>query len=262
MKFRSPLRYPGGKSKAVQIILELLPPGITSLASPFIGGGSIEIALADKGVRVSGYDIAKPLVSFWREAIRDAPSLAREVRKDFPLSKIRFYELQRALRSGSLTEKEAATYFYVLNRASFSGLVLSGAMSDDHPRFTPSAIARLEQFKVANLAVAWGDFKTSIAKHPKDFLYCDPPYFVKPVLYGDRGDLHRGFDHTGLADALKARDGWLLSYNDCAEVRGLYDGYHFEKAAWKYGMGSNKESNEVLVFSKGAEPSTGLFLSV
>ncbi|MCG8626314.1 MAG: DNA adenine methylase, partial [Proteobacteria bacterium] len=59
---KSPLRYPGGKSRAVSMILGLLPAGIKTLASPFLGGGSIELAVASHGVKVYGYDIFKPLV--------------------------------------------------------------------------------------------------------------------------------------------------------------------------------------------------------
>ena len=53
-RVRSPLRYPGGKSRAVSAILETIPNGITALTSPFFGGGSIELALVNRGVRVHG----------------------------------------------------------------------------------------------------------------------------------------------------------------------------------------------------------------
>lgn len=41
----SPLRYAGGKSLAVGGILKYLPDGLNKVVSPFIGGGSVEVAI-------------------------------------------------------------------------------------------------------------------------------------------------------------------------------------------------------------------------
>ena len=54
----SPLRYAGGKSLAVGLITEFLPKDVKKVVSPFIGGGSVEVALAKElGLEVVGYDI-------------------------------------------------------------------------------------------------------------------------------------------------------------------------------------------------------------
>ena len=64
----SPLRYAGGKSLAVGLITEHLPKGIKKVVSPFIGGGSVEIALAKElGLEVVGYDIFDLLVNYWQQ---------------------------------------------------------------------------------------------------------------------------------------------------------------------------------------------------
>jgi len=62
----NPLRYPGGKTRAVQQILPYFPamPGV--LCAPFFGGGSIELAAAGLGWQVHGYDQFQPLVDFWQ----------------------------------------------------------------------------------------------------------------------------------------------------------------------------------------------------
>lgn len=125
-------------------------------------------------------------------------------------------------------------------------------MSPGHPRFTDSAIARLESFAVGNFSVECADFAVSIANHPNDFLYLDPPYCIaSDNLYGARGDHHRNFEHARLAELLRGRDGWLLSYNDCERVRELYRGYPFWSPKWTYGMNASKRSNEILVMSEG-----------
>ena len=64
----SPLRYAGGKSLAVGIIAGFLPEGIRKVVSPFIGGGSVEIALAKElGIDVVAYDIFDLLVNYWQQ---------------------------------------------------------------------------------------------------------------------------------------------------------------------------------------------------
>jgi DNA adenine methylase len=45
---RSPLRYPGGKSRAIQRMLHLMPDSFDEYREPFVGGGSFFIALRQK----------------------------------------------------------------------------------------------------------------------------------------------------------------------------------------------------------------------
>ncbi len=73
---KSPLRYPGGKTRAVKHILPLFPEDMEELCSPFVGGASIELALANKGVNVYAYDIFDPLVCFWQKLSQNSDFLA------------------------------------------------------------------------------------------------------------------------------------------------------------------------------------------
>lgn len=251
---KSPLRYPGGKYRAVETVAAYIPPTITELVSPFFGGGSIELYLASKGVQVYGYDVFEPLVEFWQYVLLDAPALGKEVEKYYPLkNKYHFYELKEAQRKLS-TPLERAAVFYVLNRCSFSGSTLSGGMSPNHPRFTRRVIQKLKRFYNPLIQVQLADFKASLSNHPNTFAYLDPPYLVKVPLYGRNGNAHRFFDHQELADLLRKRQQWLLSYNDCPEIRELYKDYHIITPEWKYGMTSSRKSNEVLIFSPDLNP--------
>ncbi len=82
----SPLRYAGGKSLAVGMVAELLPsPLPPQVVSPFMGGGSIEIALArELGLRVHAYDIFDILVNYWRAQMSDAEKLYRLLKQFEP----------------------------------------------------------------------------------------------------------------------------------------------------------------------------------
>ena len=264
---KTPLRYPGGKSRAVRHILPLIPEDITELCSPFLGGGSVELAVAARGTPVHAYDIFKPLVWFWNALLRDPRLLAvcaDSYRKEHPdfeegrgLLKEDFSLFRDELRREGHFSYDNAAKFYAINRSSFSGATFSGGWSKraSYKRFTDSSIERIYQFREPNITVSCEDFKTSIRRHPGAFLYCDPPYLLGPEkesLYGDKGAAHVGFDHKGLHDALSQRSGWVLSYNDCPEIRDLYKNYEIREAEWAYGMkniGGKKmgKSSEILI---------------
>lgn len=250
---KSPLRYPGGKSRAVKLLVEYIPLNTREICSPFFGGGSFEIYCVSKGIRVYGYDDFQPLVDFWSFLLKYPQELADAVEKYHPLKREDFYKLQK-LHVESKSPLERATLFFVLNRASFSGSTLSGGMAsggkDDNPRFTKSSIERIRNFKIENLSVEKADFTTSIPKHKETLLYLDPPYLIKNKLYGKNGDLHRDFDHDKLCSMLKKRNHkWILSYNDSKEIRDMYQDFHLQELNWKYGMSNDKMSKEVLILS-------------
>jgi DNA adenine methylase len=252
---RSPLRYPGGKTRAVEIISRSFPSRIKELVAPFFGGGSIELLFAARGVRVHGYDVFRPLVEFWQCLLLERDQLANEVEKYYPLSRERFYQLQEQQTKFPAKLERAAVY-YVLNRCSFSGATLSGGMSPGHPRFTLSSIQRLREFNNPNIWVEKADFEESLARHQHMFAYLDPPYLIDSGLYGKKGDAHKDFDHVRLAKILKARRNWVLSYNDCEDIRELYRGFKIMTPNWKYGMSNDKTSKEVLIFSDDLESQT------
>ena len=246
---RSPLRYPGGKTRGVEFIIQFFPKNLNELLSPFFGGGSIELAAAASGTMVYGYDIFTPLVEFWQCAAAKPQQLAIEVEKFYPLRKEKFYELQQT-QTKFKTKMQRAAVYYVLNRSSFSGATLSGGMSPGHPRFTHSSIERLKNFCNPNMQIEKADFKISLQKHIDVFAYLDPPYLIKSSLYGRKGNAHKDFEHEALAEILKQRKRWILSYNDCPEIRTLYKNFYMLTPSWKYGMSNNKLSKEVLIFSK------------
>ena len=240
------LRYPGGKSRAVHVIKPYLPKNLAKLCSPFLGGASFELSCAADGIEVIGADAFAPVINFWHHALQEPALLANTVRTYHPLSRTRFYQLQKSYKDIA-SKLDQAAVFFVLNRSSFSGTTLSGGMSPGHPRFTESAITKLSQFKSTHLRVACADYTATLAQFTNTFLYLDPPYANGGKLYGKKGDMHAGFDHQKLAHLLAQRDGWILSYNDCELIRDLYRRYTIIEPEWTYGMSSHKKSQELLI---------------
>jgi len=245
---RSPLRYPGGKNRAIKAIQAYIPENETKLCSPFLGGASIELACSSF-MSVRGADVFGPLIAFWQNLLKQPDKLAARVARYYPLTKIKFYNLQKRFVTLE-DELERAAAFYVLNRSSFSGTTLSGGMSPGHPRFTESSIQRLRDFRAPNFKVEISDFRDVIPKYDDHFLYLDPPYLNGQSLYGVRGHTHKEFNHRALAELIVKRERWIMSYNDCEEIRKLYPDNQILTVEWIYGMSKDKNSNEILVLSK------------
>jgi DNA adenine methylase len=271
---KSPLRYPGGKTRAVETLMEFIPEDCGELCSPFLGGGSFELALAEKGITVYGYDLFAPLVWFWQTLLCDGIKLAayadacrienvylhhakNKVRRiearGLPKEDFERYqkEISRTMEKKHQLPYALAAKFYALNRSSFSGATLSGGFSEraSYARFTDSSIKRLQEFTESNLTVSHADFRKSIPKHADAYLYVDPPYYLgsSSKLYGNRGDFHGNFPHLELYDILQGREKWILSYNDCELIRHLYGDYQIYKVEWAYGMNKSKQSSEIII---------------
>jgi DNA adenine methylase len=265
---KTPLRYPGGKSRAVKHILPHIPEDVERLCSPFFGGGSLELAIADRGTEVRGYDKMKQLVWFWQALCADNNKLADEVnslreqyttRSDETVTgcaKKSFHQYREDLKTESfMFSYERAAKYYAINRASFSGATFSGGWSElaSYVRFTDSSVQRLRDFEAKNFRVDYADFEDAIGYHSKAFLYLDPPYMLKGSqnsLYGVDGNLHDSFDHERLHSLLTKRAGWVMSYNDCDEIRDMYCEQEIVDTAWSYGMNKSKESSEIIIIGK------------
>lgn len=243
---RSPFRYPGGKSNALRKIVPIiLEQGPNQLVSPFLGGGSIEIAVADRGIKVLGFDSFELLVNCWDHVLGNPDRLAKAVGAVFPVSRERFRYMQKHIDTA--TQFEQAVWFFVLNRVSRNGLTLSGGFSGD--RFTRASIDKLRKFEAPSLVVGRQDFRETLERYPDDLLYLDPPYYNCPNLYGVRGSHSKNFPHVELAKRLLCRSKWILSYNDTRKIRELYSGCRFFFPTWPYGMKDGKEGQETIIVS-------------
>jgi DNA adenine methylase len=296
---KSPLRYAGGKTRAIpQILLHL--PNIPSkkIVSPFFGGGSLEIALAEKGYEVIGYDIFPILVNFWNQLLTKPNELADELGRLVP-NKEHYHRNRHILLSYwnkvkpatltyetknliDLTAEEKtrldtnellqAAYYYYNSQLSYGPAFLGWPSSVylDKEKYD-GIINNIRTFH-SNIKVGLQDFQQTIANHPDDFLFLDPPYYLEgnskmfKGIYpnGNFAIHHNGFPHETLRDLLKNhKGGFFMTYNDCSTIREWYNGYTqvFPHWAYTYGQGekrigknrpdkkTTKESHEIFIIS-------------
>ncbi|HLO86944.1 MAG TPA: DNA adenine methylase [Nostocaceae cyanobacterium] len=263
---KSPLRYPGGKSKAIKQIVEYLPISFSEFREPFVGGGSVFIYLKQKfpHLKIWINDLNRELFLFWQFAQTDLSRLVTEVRsfkEKYTDGKLLYSDLT-SIDVNKLTDFERAVRFFILNRITFSGTVESGGFSQEafYKRFTDSSIERLEKLediltpdvKITNL-----DYSHLINADSQDaFIFLDPPYLKaqKSKLYGKKGDLHTSFDHQRFADILhNCCHSWLVTYDDSPQIRENFQWANIVDWKLQYGMNNYKQGSA----AKGKE----LFIS-
>ncbi|WP_427160871.1 DNA adenine methylase [Aliinostoc sp. HNIBRCY26] len=251
---KSPLRYPGGKSKAINQIVEYLPGSFAEFREPFIGGGSVFIYLKQKFPHLKFWinDLNQELFLFWKIAQSELVQLVKEIQQiknKYTDGKLLFTELT-SVDVKSLSDLERAVRFFVLNRITFSGTVESGGFSQEafHKRFTYSSIERLEKLETIldeDIQITNLDYSELIkAKGDNVFLFLDPPYFsaTKSKLYGKDGDLHTSFDHQRFAEILKqCHHQWLITYDDSPQIRENLQYANIYEWELQYGMNNYKQ---------------------
>ena len=251
-----PLRYAGGKSLAVGHIVEQLPKKVNFLVSPFIGGGSVEIACAKElGIPVQGYDIFDILVAYWKAQLNAPLKLAERIAAWKPNQ--RTYDQVKRRLKGHWKGTEpienridlAAHYWFNHNLSYGPGFL--GWMSKIYrePERFERLLDKVRTFRCRNLKVAYGSFEKTMPKHMGDFLYCDPPYYLDGDSRMFRGIYpqrnfpvhHNGFDHSLLRDLLhQHKGGFILSYNDCRTIRNWYSNFRIVEVEWQYTLGQGE----------------------
>lgn len=259
----APIRYPGGKSFAVGYIVELLPENINRVISPFLGGGSVEVALANElGIKVIAFDIFDILVNFWQVLLdprkkREMLSILRQLKpnkqtyaevKGVLKRHWRFTQYGEGSEEFVITDKVLlAAYFYFNYQLSYGPGFLGWPSSVYLNEETyQGMLEKLEEFEAPNLEVHQADFRDVLPRYRNDFMYLDPPYYIGPDSKTFRGIYpmrnfpihHHGFPHETLRDMLKEhKGGFILSYNDCPTIRNYYKEYKQFFPKWHYSMG-------------------------
>ena len=255
-RYKTPLRYPGGKSRAMKILFEdkYMPDNIEEYREGFLGGGSPAIAFTKMypDVPVWVNDKYYNLYSFW-VALRDHGNemserllaLKKELGTDVPKHHERFL-LEKQLIQEQEDQFEIAWRFFFLNKASFSGLGESSGFSKlaCNSNFNESTIEALKYYSslIKNWKITNGDYSDLLEDKEGSFVFMDPPYDIKDFLYGKDGVMHSSFDHVDFAKKCKeSKNKIMVTYNSNEHVRKLFEGW--EQIEWDltYTMNNNSK---------------------
>ncbi|MBD2057802.1 DNA adenine methylase [Oculatella sp. FACHB-28] len=262
--FKSPLRYPGGKQKAIPQITKYVPGKFKEFREPFVGGGSVSLHILQKYPKLPCWinDLNQELYYFWLQVKNNLPELVEQVwqvKREARDGRTLFDSLASADAS-TMTPTERAIRFFVLNRITFSGTIESGGYSNAsfEGRFTESSIRRLSDLSgcLDNTRITNSDYSVLLQEPGEDvFIFLDPPYLSKTrsKLYGKKGDLHTCFDHQRFAQLMsECPHKWLITYDDCEEVRQNFAFAHIYEWELQYGMnnymqGKAEKGNELFI---------------
>ncbi|MBI5816926.1 MAG: DNA adenine methylase [Candidatus Yonathbacteria bacterium] len=278
----APIRYAGGKSLAVGLILERIPDNVKKVVSPFLGGGSVEVAIANElNIPVVGYDIFDVLINYWNVQLNSPKVLSDRLLK-FKPTREEFKKVKETLKRHWKGEKklgkfDLAAHYYFNHNTSYGPHFLGWPSSVylQKERYQ-KMVEKVRNFRAPNLQVECASFEQIMEKHRDDFLYLDPPYYLDGDsktfvgMYPHRNFPihHKGFRHDLLRELLlKHRGGFILSYNNCLTIRQEYASFDSIEPSWQYTfsqgdtrIGENrkrdnngtyvKKSHELLIWKK------------
>lgn len=217
------MAWVGGKKALRDEILARFPRNYKRYIEVFGGAGWVLFHKPPGNDFEVFNDFNGNLVNLYR-CVREQPEALRNELRYMLNSRLDFEYMKGMLHSQAvLPDVRRAAYYYALIRYSYAaGTSTFGsqphAMWNNFP-LIESAAGRLQKVVIENK-----DCVKLIRQYdrPEGFFYCDPPYYNADQYY--EAVSTNGFDHAGLADALLGIKGkFLLSYNDCPEIRALYD---------------------------------------
>lgn len=268
----TPLRYPGGKAKLAKFVKRLIE--MNSLhdghyAEPYAGGAgiAIELLLQEYVSHIHINDINKPVHAFWKSVLSQTDELSRLVKDTKP--SVRAWDQQKRIYANfsEHSDLDVGFAFFFLNRTNRSGILNGGIIGGRDQsgewkigaRYNPDelirrivAIAKLKRLISLTRLDAEVFVKRSVTTLPaKSLLYLDPPYYAKgKALYHD---FYNHEDHERLSKFMRGLDGsqnFMISYDNCAAIRRLYDGL----PGFTYKIGYNAREvrlgTEVMFFSR------------
>ena len=213
----------GGKKALRDEIISRVPTDYKRYIEVFGGGGWV-LFHKNPGNDFEVYNDRNPNLANLYRCVRDHPDeLISELTYALN-SRTDFDYIRKIMKTPTvIPDVKRAAYFYQLIRYSYASGLDSYAsqphsMWNNFPLIT-NACARLQKVVIENK-----DFEKLIDQYdrPESLFYCDPPYFETEDYYEDVGFTKA--DHIRLADRLSSIEGkYLLSYNDCPEIRELYE---------------------------------------
>ena len=231
--YKTPLRYPGGKSRACKKMDPYFPDlrDYKEYHEPFIGGGSVAIHVTKKypHLKVWVNDLHPPLATFWQQVQSNGYQMEKklqELKSKYPdqsSAKGLFLSSKDYLDNSSISDDPiwTAISFYIVNKCSFSGLTQSSSFSKQasDSNFSMKGILKLSGYQqlIHNWMItnySYDKILDESSDRSDVFVYLDPPYDIKDNLYGKSGSMHKGFDHDKFAeDCNNSSTDMMISYN-------------------------------------------------
>ena len=250
---KTPLRYPGGKSRATVKLAQFFPnmDKYREFREPFLGGGSVALYVTKMFPHLEIWvnDLYEPLHNFWCELqhngqdLEDAILSLKNLHPDRTTARELFNKSKEDVNDKEKSNLARACAFYIVNKCSFSGLTESSSFSPQasESNFSFRGIERLSDYSklIENWTITNLSYERMLSDEKDVFTYLDPPYDIKDNLYGKKGGMHKRFDHDEFANWSDTFCGHqLISYNSDQIVKDRFKEWTAAEFAHTYTMRS------------------------
>ena len=230
MAIRSLIRYPGGKGKAFDFLVDHFPDGIKDWREPFFGGGSVTIGFLQHPKskdceRFVVGDLYTEVYSFWK-GVKDNPdgvvNATHEYLKEYMprlteasqlwqiyhdrdmdivaetiADGFKFWDYSKAVDKSTLPLERRAARFFLINRTSYSGLGDSGNMTIDQLMdFNEKDILKMYEMSklLGRVEINNVSYEKTIegVDEKNGFIFLDPPYFQQSNQGSGKSSLYGG----------------------------------------------------------------------
>ena len=266
-KYPTVLRYPGGKSRIIYYLFRknMLPENIKEYRGGFLGGGSCALAFSvmypDIPVWVN--DLYYNLFAFWTQLQKNPDPLINRLLElkdeacraegveELEKKHRALYADMRDLINTSDDDFDLATAFYVLNRSSFGGFTEQNKNAFIRDSYKNTIFSQSKIKKLANISeiiqpwrITNQDYRDLMEAPGEDvFVFLDPPYLIKDMLYGKDKEIHTSFCHEAFVKACKdTPHNWMITYNEHPWLREQFADFHMENFEFRYSLAHRKEN--------------------
>ena len=234
---KTPLRYPGGKSRAIKKMVQFLPDmsKYKEYREPFLGGGSVALHMTQTYPHLEIWvnDLYEPLVNFWQQLQDESNEITTRLKafkRAYPTpdrARELFIESKELVNDARASLVTRAVSFYIVNKCSFSGLTESSSFSKQasDSNFSLRGIEKLPEYSeiIQNWVITNLTYERMSCDEKDVFTYLDPPYEIKSSLYGKKGGMHKGFDHDAFAEECdRHTNHMMISYNSSQLIRDRF----------------------------------------
>jgi DNA adenine methylase len=254
------LRYIGGKSKfARRIVPYIKIPSGGVFCDPFVGGGSVTLAVASKyeqmGIVLN--DLDPEVANFWSAVINPDDDAITDLIHRIETSKPtveQFREFQKSIPTDPIDRAYRFLFINRCARVESNGLRPLGGWEQEKggidSRWNGERLANefldAREALLGRTVVYNQDFSATLAAAETDWhLYLDPPYYtVGDTLYSIEWTDH---DHVRLRDLLMNTPAkWVLSYGNHPRILELYANTTIHTLEAHHGM-KKRKSDELII---------------
>lgn len=267
MQYNTPLRYPGGKARLSQYVIDVMRMnGLVGghYVEPYAGGAAIALSLLylECASHVHLNDLNRSVHAFWRAILDENDEFCARI-SDTPVTLDERLRQKAIQRDPQATVLELGFSTFFLNRSNRSGIISGGVIGGNEQLGEWKVDARFNKDDLIKRVRKVGSYKSRISLHNLDavellkqvvptlpdrtLVYLDPPYFSKgQKLYQNH---YRPDDHNAIASLVgQIRQKWLVSYDNVPQIVDLYRAYEQEAFGLSWSARTRYDGSEVMIF--------------